>query len=366
MKAVFLTGPNEFSIQDVAEPIPKRDEVLIQVRMAGICGTDVHLLRGRNPFAKYPLIPGHEFMGEVLKAPTRSKLKKGDKVTVFPEVGCGKCPACRGGRLVHCPEFKFVGVHLPGGGFCERVAAPYQRVFPLPRKMEDKAGAMVEPTAVAAHANKRAGIGHGRKVVIIGGGTIGLLIAQVARAYGASKVVLSEPIADRRKIARALGFQLICNPNEEELPSFVRNKIGFPDVVFDVVGTVKTLDGSQSMTRPNGKIVLIALPHTVGLGVPYLPIFAKELQIIGSRTYFMKDFPEAIRLLNSKKVRVHPIISQILPLEKFAEALDHLEKEPEKYVKILIQPPSYSERQKKVVIARSEIPRMSTYLSRPL
>lgn len=337
MKAIYLTGPNEFSFQEVEDPIPKRDEVLIQVRMAGICGTDVHLFRGRNPFANYPLIPGHEFMGEILQAPHQSGFKMGDRVTVFPEVGCGKCRPCNEGKLVHCPEFQFVGVHLPGGGFCERVTVPYERVFRLPKKMGEEEGAMIEPTAVAVHANKRAGIRKGMKVVVIGGGTIGLLIAQVARHYGALRTVISEPIENRRKIAKTLGFSLICNP-EEELPSFVKKKIGFPDVVFDVVGTVKTLNDSELMLQPNGKLILVALPHTEGLGVPYLPIFGKELQIIGSRTYFKEDFPEAIRLLNSKKVNVKPIISQILPLNKFSEALDHLEREPEKYIKIMVQP----------------------------
>jgi 2-desacetyl-2-hydroxyethyl bacteriochlorophyllide A dehydrogenase len=338
MKAIYLTGPNEFSLQEIGNPVPKRDEVLIKVLLAGICGTDVHLIRGRNPFAKYPLIPGHELMGEVVQAPIKSRLKKGDKVTVFPEVGCGRCQACKEGRLVHCPEFKFVGVRLPEGGFCERMAVPYKRVFRLPKTMEEEVGAMVEPTAVAVHANRRAGIRKGMKVVIIGGGTIGLLTAQVARVYGASKLILSEPIENRRIIAKALGFRLICNPQEEELSSFVRKHMGWPDVVFDVVGMEKTLEDSQSMLPPDGKLVLIALPHREGLGVSYSPIFAKELHVIGSRTYFMRDFPEAIRILTSKKVRVKPIISQILPLEKFAEALDHLEKEPERYVKILLRP----------------------------
>jgi 2-desacetyl-2-hydroxyethyl bacteriochlorophyllide A dehydrogenase len=338
MKAIYQTGPNEFSFREIEDPIPKRDEVLIKVILAGICGTDVHLIRGRNPFAEYPLIPGHELMGEVVWAPVKSKLKKGDKVTIFPEVGCGRCQACREGRLVHCSEFKFIGVRLPEGGFCERMAVPYKRVFRLPKTMEEEVGAMVEPTAVAVHANRRAGIRKGMKVVIIGGGTIGLLTAQVARVYGASKLILSEPIENRRIIAKTLGFRLICNPQEEELSSFVRKHMGWPDVVFDVVGMEKTLEDSQSMLPPDGKLVLIALPHRKGLGVSYSPIFAKELHVIGSRTYFMRDFPEAIRILTSKKVRVKPIISQILPLEKFAEALDHLEKEPERYVKILLRP----------------------------
>lgn len=338
MKAIFLTGPNEFSLQEKEEPVPKGDEVLIRVRMAGICGSDLHLLQGQNPFAKYPLIPGHEFMGEVLQAPARSKFKKGEKVTVFPSVGCGRCQACKEGRTIHCPQFRFVGVTLTGGCFCERVAVSYRRVFRLPKKMAEDVGAMVEPTAVAVHVNRRSGIRPGMKAVVIGGGTIGLLIAQVARAYGACRIVLSEPIAERREIAETLGFRLICNPQEEELPSFAQRTIGLADIVFDVVATRKTLGDGQSMLRPNGKLILVGLPSDEGLGVPYVPIYGKELQVIGSRTYFMEDFPEAIRLLNSKKINVKPIISLILPLERFAEGVENLEKKPGEYVKVLIRP----------------------------
>ena len=338
MKGIYLTGPNRFSLQELEEPVPGKNDVLIRVRMAGICGSDVHLLRGRNPFAGYPLIPGHEYMGEVLQAPKNSRVRKGEKVTVFPEAACGKCPACKEGRLIHCPEFKFVGVRLPGGCFCERVAVPLERVVKLPKGMKDEEGAMVEPTAVAVHAVQRGGVKKGDRVVVIGGGTIGLLTAQAARAFGAARVVVSEPLAERRKIAQALGFRFICNPMEHDLLAYVKDELGLADVVLDVVGFKKTLEDGEAMLRPDGTLVLVALPHIEGLGVPYQPIFAKELRVIGSRTYFMKDFPLAIQFLQSKKIRVKPLISEILPLSRFQEGIGHLEREPEKYVKVLVQP----------------------------
>jgi 2-desacetyl-2-hydroxyethyl bacteriochlorophyllide A dehydrogenase len=338
MKAIYLTGPNTFSLQDKEDPVRKKGDVEIKVLMAGICGSDLQLLRGRVPFAKYPMVPGHEYMGEVVRAPGESKFREGDRVTVFPGIGCGKCPACREGRVVHCADFRIHGSTLPEGCFCERVVVSPQRIFRLPKQMGDEAGAMVEPTAVAVHVNKRAGLRHGMKVVVIGGGVIGLLIAQVARVLGASKVVVSEPLPERRDIARGLGFRLICDPRQEDLLSFVRDRVGLVDAVFDVVSTPQTLQAGQTMLRPDGKLILVGLPHEEGLGVPYWPIFVKELQVIGSRTYFMSDFPVAIRLLSSGKVRVKPLISQILPLEKFAEAVDYLEKEPGKYIKILIRP----------------------------
>jgi 2-desacetyl-2-hydroxyethyl bacteriochlorophyllide A dehydrogenase len=342
VKAIVLNGPNDFSLQEIENPVPTPEEVEIQVRMTGICGTDIHLLRGNNPFATYPIIPGHEYMGEILSAPAKSHLRKGDRVTVFPAEGCGKCDACKAGHIPHCAEFKFIGVRLPGGCFAERVVAHYKRVFSLPTQMGDELGAMVEPTAVAVHANHRADLRKGMKVLVIGGGTIGLLIAQVARVYGASQVTVSEPLDERRALAREIGFKLICNPQEEDLVTFVKGSMGMADVVFDVVGNEKTLTDGQEILCPDGHLMLIALPHTEGLGIPYRNAFAKELKVIGSRTYFMDDFPEAIQLLNTKQVHVKPMISKILPLERFTEGLELLEKEPEKYIKVLINPTSSS------------------------
>jgi len=342
VKAIVLNGPNDFSLQEIEDPVPGPEDVKIQVRMTGICGTDIHLLRGKNPFAAYPLIPGHEYMGEILSAPANSHLKKGDRVTALPAEGCGKCEACKSGRLPHCPEFKFIGVRLPGGCFAERVVAHYKRAFPLPKKMGDEVGAMVEPTAVAVHSNRRADMGKGMKVLVIGCGTIGLLIAQVARVYGASQVIVSEPLDERRALAREMGFELICNPQEEDLVAFVKRSMGMADVVFDVVGTEKTLFEAEETLRPDGHLMLIALPHTENLGIPYRGLFAKELKAIASRTYFMDDFPEAIQLLNTQQVNVRPMISKILPLDRFAEGVELLEKEPESYIKILINPASSS------------------------
>ena len=342
MKAIVLNGPNDFSLKEIEDPVPTPEDVEIKVRMTGICGTDIHLVRGKNPFANYPLIPGHEFIGEILSAPAKSHLNKGDRVTVFPAESCGKCEACKTGRLPHCPEFKFIGVRLPGGCFAERVVAHHKRVFSIPEKMEDEIGAMVEPTTVAVHSNRRADLRKGMNALVIGGGTIGLLIAQVARVYGASQVIVSEPLEERRALAKEMGIELICNPQEEDLVAFVKGTMGMADVVFDVVGTEKTLLEAEELLRPNGHLMLIALPHTENLGVPYRNIFAKELKVIGSRTYFMDDFPEAIQLLDTQQVNVRPMISKILPLDRFAEGVELLEKEPRKYIKILINPFSSS------------------------
>jgi (R,R)-butanediol dehydrogenase/meso-butanediol dehydrogenase/diacetyl reductase len=338
MKAIVLKGPNDYALQEIADPKPGPEDVEIKVRMAGICGTDVHLLSGNNPFAAYPVTPGHEYCGEILSAPDKSGFMEGERVTVYPAQGCGKCEACERGWFPHCPEFKFIGVVLPGGCFAERVVAHHKRIFRLPKEMSDEVGAMVEPTAVSVHANRRAELRKGMKVVVIGGGTIGLLTAQVARAYGASQVVISEPLGSRRALAKDLGFTFLCNPMEEDIVALVKHQVGMPDVVFDVVSTKKTLMDAEMMLRPNGVLVLVGLPHPEDQGIPYRYVFGKELRIIGSRTYFIEDFPEAIELLNKGKVKVQPMVSKTLPLDRFAEGVTLLEKEPGNYMKILINP----------------------------
>lgn len=338
MKAIVLNAPHDFYLQDIDDPVVSVEDLEIRVHFVGICGTDVSMVRGTNPAIQYPIVPGHECMGEVLQAPDGSGFQPGDRVTVFPALGCETCEACRSGRIPHCPEAKTIGVLRPGGYFTERISAHPRRVFKLPDSIGDEAGSMVEPIAVAVHANHRGMVEMDSKVVVLGGGTIGLLIAQTALAFGAQSVVVSEPIAERRDLAKTLGISWVCNPMEQDPVALVRHSIGWADVVFDVVGSATTLCQSAEMLRPDGRLMLIALPHGEVTGIPYQPAFAKELNIIGSRTYFLNDFPEAIELLASDRINVASMIGKVLPLDGFAEGLQLLEEQPEKYFKILLSP----------------------------
>ena len=338
MKAIVLNAPHDFCLQDIDDPVVSTDELEIRVNLVGICGTDQTMVRGTNPAIQYPIVPGHECMGEVLKAPGGSGFQPGDRVTVFPALGCETCEACLSGRIPHCPEAKTIGVQRPGGYFAERIGAHPRRVFKLPDSIEDAVGSMVEPTAVAVHANHRGMVAEGSKVVVVGGGTIGLLIAQTALAYGAAGVLVSEPIAERRDLANSLGVSGVCNPLDQDPVTVVRDRIGWADVVFDVVGSTRTLSQSTEMLRPDGRLVLVALPHGDDLAIPYQPAFAKELNVIGSRTYFLDDFPEAIELLASGRINAAALIGAILPLAGFAEGLQLLEEQPQQYFKVILSP----------------------------
>jgi 2-desacetyl-2-hydroxyethyl bacteriochlorophyllide A dehydrogenase len=229
-----------------------------------------------------------------------------------------------------------MGVANPHGCFAERVAVHYKHVFRVPDQITDLAGAMIEPTAVAVHVNNRGGVSKGARVVVIGGGVIGLLCAQVARARGASKVLISEPIFERRKLAERLGFDLVFDPMRSNIIQNIRDSMGSADVVMDVVGTRETLSIATECLRPEGCLVLVAFPHEPDMAVPYFHIMLKELRVFGSRLYFVSDFHEAMALIENGKVDPAPLINGIFPLHECARAIRLLEKEPAQYVKILL------------------------------
>ncbi len=340
MRAIVLRGPGQYRLEEIPDPVPAPGEALIRVGLTGICGTDIHVLGGHNPFIAYPTVPGHEYSGRVVSAPAGSGLAPGDRVSVFPGVGCGRCQACREGRPPHCPTFKFAGVSLPGGSFAEYVTAPVERVFKLPEAIDEELGALIEPLAVGVHANRRAGLlepGAGKpKVVVIGGGVIGLLTALVTKLSGAGAVMVSEPLAERRELTARLGLGLLVDPTSEDLVARAEREMGLADVVFDVVCNEQTLLASERMLRPDGCLVPLGLPHKPGLGVPFELIFKKELRVVGSRTYFMSDFAEAIDILAAGRLDLRPLVSLTLPLEQLSRGVDLLVKEPGRHVKILI------------------------------
>ena len=341
MRAIVLREPDRFTLEEVADPVPQSGEVVVQVRLVGICGTDLHVLRGHNPFVNYPLVPGHEYVAEVIDAPEGTGMCVGRRVTAYPSVGCGVCDACKEGRTIHCPKFEFIGVTRSGGGFAERVAIDKNQLVPLPDTIADVEATLIEPLAVAVHAVRRSGMGDGHTrapvVVVIGGGTIGILVAQVARRFGASSVIVSEPLAGRRNQASKMGIDALCNPVEEDLVGFVANRAGLADIVFDVVAGPATFRAGQSILRPGGCLVTVGLPSN-STAIPYEMLFKKELSAIASRTYFRHDFTEAVRLIENKEVSVAPLISAVLPLAEFREGVRLLESEPDKYSKILIDP----------------------------
>jgi threonine dehydrogenase-like Zn-dependent dehydrogenase len=280
VKALVFTAPGTMELLDVPEPDPAPGEVLVQVRAAGICGSELHGAR-RPGFRKPPLIMGHEFAGIGAA---------GDAVVVNPILSCGHCEPCRRGLRHVCVERQIIGVHR-AGGFAERVAVPASALRPLPPGLPWETAALIEPAANAVHAWNRAGAAlgadgaKGAQVAVIGCGAIGLLCAATALSGGADTVDVSDLSPDRLAAARRLG----ANVAGEALS-------GEYDVVFDAVGSAATRAASVAHQRPGGVAVWLGLADEEA-GFDANALVRSEKQVLGSFAYSDGEFAQASALI---------------------------------------------------------------------
>ena len=274
MKALVFTGPGTLELLDVAEPEVADGEVLVQVRAAGICGSELHGAR-RPGFRKPPLIMGHEFAG------TRPG---GEPVVVNPILSCGKCDLCRRGLRHICPRRAIIGVHRPGG-FAERVAVPSSALRPVPHWLSWEAAAVVEPAANAVHAWHRTGPAVGARVAVIGCGGIGLLCVLAALAGEAGSVDVTDLAAERMAAARGLG-------------AAAGELRGEYDVVIDAVGSAATRAKSVAHQRPGGVAVWLGLAEEEA-GFDANALVRGEKQVLGSFAYSDEEFADAMALLRN-------------------------------------------------------------------
>ncbi len=337
-KAVCLERPNHIKYKDVKSRKLNKNEVRIEIRKIGICGSDIGIIRGLNPFVKYPIIPGHEFSGVIAElGDAVEKLQAGNKVTVMPLRSCGKCDYCKKGEVNHCHNLKILGVHI-NGAYATEIIVDEKLVRLLPHDMSFETAALTEPVAVAVHCVSRANIKKGDKIAILGSGTIGILITQVSLIQGASFVLMTDIINERLQIAKNLGADVVINSSQENIEKLVKEEIGEFDVVFEGVGTKRTLCQATEITKSGGTIILVAVPHSVEEVFNIKNIFGKELVLKASRVYNNEDFNRALSLLTSNEIKLERIISREYPLKEIQKALNFLEKYPGQTIKILMDP----------------------------
>lgn len=335
MKAFLCNGPEKCNITEIPESRPAPGEVKLKVLYAGICGSDFGIIHGRNPFASFPLVPGHEFCGEVIESEA-SNLDIGQRVVVMPVMGCGKCSSCREGNVNRCPKVKLYGVHL-NGGFAEKVVVKASQAIPFPDSLDPKYAVFTEPLAVGIHCVRRGDVKVNNDVAIIGGGVIGLTIASMASFYGAKRVLISDIVPQRLQKAKALGISLTVQENEEGIVKFSR-KLGLNfDVVFDTVGSERSLEDSLNLLKPGGKLVLVAVPKGGKKPIGLAKLFAEEKVFTASRTYTMEDFKKALSLIVSGDFRPEKLITHYFPFDKIQEALFTAEHEKDKALKVVLK-----------------------------
>ena len=337
MKAIVFEEKGRWGLKDVSVPKVGVDEVLIKVDSCGICGTDVHIYEGVFP-ANFPLIPGHEFAGMVEEVGEGVKdFKIGDRVTVNPNLACEKCRYCRKGQQHLCLLPTRLGV-TTDGGFAEYVKAKEVVVYHLPEKLDLELASFAEPLSCCIHGVDLAQIKTGNSVVILGAGPIGLLILQLVRISGADRVVITDTIEKRRKLALQLGANLALDPSradvEREVENFLRGKA---EVVMECVGTLQTEEQSLKLVEPGGTVIWfgVADPKTRVRINPFY-IYENEITIKGSfvNPYTME---RAIRLLAEGRIRARELITHRFGLDKFGEAIRAYREDADR-VKILIKP----------------------------
>ena len=318
MRALVYRGPTDVVLEDVPPPTAGPGQVVIAVRWAGICGSDLTIFQGRHARAKPPLVLGHEFAGLVAEVgPGVDDLAPGERVTAEPLLFCGRCPRCLAGDHHLCAGLGLYGIDAPGG-FAELVAVDRARVMRLPESLSLEHGALVEPLAVGVHAARLSGLGLGERALVLGGGPIGLLTAQAALAAGAAGVAVIEPSPHRRRSAQAMGLPVFDNA---AMPSPERMVGGAEvDVVFEAAGRGSALDLAQRLVRRGGRVVVVGI-HKQPAALDAAGLTYGETRLIGSFCYRTEDFRAALDLAAQGRIPLGAIVSHRLPLAEGSTAM---------------------------------------------
>jgi 2-desacetyl-2-hydroxyethyl bacteriochlorophyllide A dehydrogenase len=299
-------------------------EVRIDVAYTGICGTDLHILHGTmDQRVTLPAVIGHEMSGRIAEVGSGvSGWAVGDPVTVMPLDWCGACPACRRGHEHICQRLNFMGIDSPGSMQSSWTVAA-RNLVALPADLPLRSAALVEPAAVAVHDVRRGGVQAGEKVVVVGGGPVGVLVALAATALGAEVTVL-ELDEHRRAVAASLGMKVV-DP-DLDVAAAVQEWTGGAgaDVVFEVSGSASGVTTAVGALAVRGRLVMVGI-HSVPREVDLFRVFWRELTIIGARVYEPGDFDWAVHLLSTGQVPADALISHVIPLQEAAEAFAVLE-----------------------------------------
>ena len=340
MKALVYSAPGQFSVTEVPTPPPQGVEVLIRVRACGLCKTDVHIHHGHF-LSAFPLIPGHEFAGEVAGVGEGVKnVKVGDRVVADNERQCGTCHYCRIGKPLFCENAVMQGVNAPGG-FAEYVLVEEEQVYPLDDDISFEEGALAEPAACAVHGIDVIDPQAGDEVLQFGAGPTGLILAQLLRHNGASRLVMADLSSAKLKLAaRTAGAEMVLVDRDDPQVHVKILKAGQPrgfDIVVDATGVPRVQEGLPQFADFGAKIVYYGVaPEDAGIRLSPYDVFRRELKILGSFSQ-ARTFDRAVRLVNHGVLELKDMVTHTFPLEGWVDAL-HMVTEGSENIKIVITP----------------------------
>ena len=332
---VIAPGEVTFLNREIVDPAAGK--IVVEIVASAICGSDLHIFKGKHPSAPLPVTIGHEFSGNVVAIGKGvTTIAVGDKVTVEPVMVCGKCEACRTGTYGYCENISFT--YRNGDGAMARyitVEEPY--VYKLPDNLSYNAGALIEPLAVAAHAVRRAEVTMGENVVIIGAGAIGLLIAALCKKRGVQNIAVVDFSATRLALAQEYGASLLLNPAEQDVETALNEWTSGKgaEKSFECVGLEATFRQAMMCLRKNGLATIIGIFEQPEITIPATRFITHEIKVQGSQGYCW-DFPLAIAM--SEEIDLEKLVTHEFPLSELKTALETCLDRDAGAIKIILHP----------------------------
>lgn len=337
MKEVVITGAKQFEVREVPVPRPGDGDVLIQMKAAGVCGSDIHLFLGENPNAVFPRVPGHENVGVVVEVGRDvTKVKPGDHVVVDLVVACGKCPQCLSGRRNVCQHVKARGAAIDGG-WREFFAVPEHEVYLIPKDIPFREAALIEPFAIGGHCTTRAGVQGGETALVLGSGTIGAVILQTLKAKGC-KVICADINESSLERAKSYGADAIVNTKTQNLREEVQKFTdGYGvDMIFDSACYPGSLTAVLEPGIPaNGATVVPLGFCTADEKLTQAMINTRELSIIGTRMS-CNQFEPTIDRFAKNTYQLDGMVSHYIPFEQVEKVFENIVHPPKDLKKMVI------------------------------
>ena len=340
MRQVVLTAPEKLEFREVADLTPadlKENEILLNVKRIGICGSEIHSYHGEHPATFYPVVQGHEYSAKVVAVGSGvTKVKAGDNAVARPQLVCGECAPCRRGQYNVCEKLR-VQAFQADGAAQDYFIVPEDRIVKMPEGMSLDYGAMIEPAAVGAHSTLRAGDLRGKNVVVSGAGAIGNLVAQFALSRGAKRVLITDISDLRLEVARKCGIADTLNVTKTPLKEGVKEIFGDEgfQVGFEVAGVESSIRSLMECIEKGSTIVIVAVfAKDPALSMFYLG--EHELSLVGTMMYRHEDYEYAVKAVSEGSINLEPLISNRFSFEEFDDAYKFIDENRATSMKVII------------------------------
>jgi L-iditol 2-dehydrogenase len=341
MRTAILETEGHLVLTEASRPlIEQPDQVLVQTKAVGICGSEVHAFQGTHPYRKAPTVLGHEMAGVVAEVGAKVEaFRVGDRVFVDPQWTCGDCEYCRNGMLNLCPDKKVLGTPAWPGGFGEFVVVPQQTLFGLPAHLSFAQGSLIEPLTVGVHVARRAGLRAGESVAVLGSGSIGGMVCAVSRALGADPIIA----ADIRQHCLDAAIERLGATHDILLPGdglveqvMTTTKGQGVDVAFVTADDAQLVDQAVHLVKRRGRVIIISLITEEPLTLRAYDILSREISLIGSSMCNHDDVRRAIELAAAGQVDVEGILTHVLPIEQAQHGIELAQSKDDGAIKVVL------------------------------